>query len=83
MKKRSAPGANRRFVHLATWHDPIVAQMVCELLVDHGIPTATPGLMHRSLFGVAGGFVSIRLEVPEADLHRARELLEAFFGAST
>ncbi len=77
------PPGNRRFVHLATLQDPVVAEMVRDLLADHGIPTATPGLMHRSLFGVAGGFVSIRLEVPHSDLSRARRLLEAFFGAST
>lgn len=77
------PPEDRRFVHLATLQDPVVAEMVRDLLADHGIPTATPGLMHRSLFGVAGGFVAIRLEVPRPDLPRARELLEAFFGAPT
>ncbi len=74
-------GRSDRFAHLVTLEDPVVAEMLRDVLWDHGIPASTPGLMHRSLFGVAGGFVSIRVEVPARHLERARDLMEAFFGA--
>jgi len=64
-------------VILARMTDGVEAGTLAELLASEGIPVATPGLEHRSLFGMAGGFVDIVVRVPKKDLARAKELQES------
>ena len=62
-------------VELLRTHEPMRAQMIRELLESEGIPTSTPGLEHRAMLGVAGGFVEIVALVPRRVLGRAGELV--------
>lgn len=66
---------------LTRTHDPLRAQMLAELLESEGIPVATPGLEHRSMLGVAGGFIEIVVRVPRRDWARAKELMDALDAA--
>jgi hypothetical protein len=58
--------------------DSTRARLVRELLEGAGIAVSTPGLEHRSLLGVLGGYVDIVVRVPSKDLERAKELLAAY-----
>lgn len=70
--------SDSNFVVLRSLQDSVEARMLVELLEHHEIPVTSAGLEHRSLFGIAGGFVRIVLEVPEDRLAEAEELLYAF-----
>lgn len=61
--------------------DPLRAEMIRDLLEDEGIVVALPGLEHRALLGVAGGYVDIVVRVPASDLERARAIVAALDSA--
>ncbi len=63
------------FVTLETLHDPMEAEVHRELLQDAGIVVATPGLEHRHMLGMIGGYVKISIKVRQSDLEAAREIL--------
>lgn len=58
-------------------HDANEAALLKGLLEDQGIVVATPGLEHRGMLGIAGGFVKIPIKVPRRDLAEAEALLDA------
>lgn len=62
-------------------HDANEAALLKGLLEDHGIVVATPGLEHRGMLGIAGGFVKIPIKVPRRDKAEAEALLEALEGS--
>lgn len=63
---------------LTRLQDPIEARALRAFLESEGIAVATPGLEHRSLLGLAGGYVEIVVRVPHGDRARAEELLATF-----
>lgn len=69
------------FVELRTLHDPMAARLMVEILEEHEIPVSSVGLEHHSLYGIAGGFVRIVLQVPVDRWEKADELVEAFLEA--
>ncbi len=69
-------------VILARLADAVQAGALAELLESEGISVATPGLTHRSLLGMAGGYVEIVVRVPHKDLARATELYEGLRAVS-
>ncbi len=64
-------------VILARMTDAVQAGALRELLENEGISVSTPGMEHRSLLGIAGGYVEILVRVPKKDLARAQELQES------
>jgi hypothetical protein len=69
------------WVELLRTGDPLRAEMIRELLESEDVPVATPGLEHRAMLGVIGGHVAIVVQVPRADVARAREALDALDAA--
>ena len=67
-----------RWVRIATLQDPIQARALRELLEGSGIPCATPGAEHRGVLGFIGAYVSIAVQVPEADRDEAVRIYDAF-----
>jgi len=61
--------------------DPLRAEMIRELLEDEGIVVAVPGLEHRAMLGIAGGYVDIVVRVLASDLERARAIVAALDSA--
>ncbi|MFT3924186.1 MAG: DUF2007 domain-containing protein [Myxococcales bacterium] len=81
MTTEPGPISSDAWITIATLTDPVEAEMLEELLRNEGIPVAMPGLQHRAMLGVLGGYVSIPVQVPVRESQRARELLAAFRGA--
>jgi hypothetical protein len=71
------PETNDDTVILARLSDVVEARALRALLESEDIAVATPGLEHRALLGIAGGYVDIVVRVPNKDLSRAQELLDS------
>lgn len=69
-------------VILARLSDPVEAGALRELLEAEGIAVSTPGLAHRSMLGMAGGYVEIVVRVPAKDRDKAQELFDGLRTAS-
>jgi hypothetical protein len=69
-------------VHLASAGNNAEASILRSYLEDHGIHCYVQGENHRAMLGVLGGYIEINLMVPEADLDRARLLLQEYENAS-
>lgn len=67
---------------LARMSDAVEAGALRDLLETEGIAVSTPGLTHRSMLGIAGGYVDIIVRVPKKDLERAREIYDGLRTAS-
>ncbi len=74
---------NEAWVTLAYFSNAAEAGMVDELLRNNDIDTALQGVNFGALepLPLAGGYSEIQLLVPQAELERAQELYDAFFGA--
>lgn len=82
MSEETQSARDDETVILARMQDAVEAGALRELLESEGISVATPGLTHRSLLGMAGGYVEIVVRVPGKDLARAKELYEGFRATS-
>ena len=60
------------------FQDEQEASVFIELLASEGITASAPGLAHRGMLGVVGGYISVPVRVSSADAERARELLTLF-----
>jgi hypothetical protein len=65
------------FATVFTGFDPLEAGMLARLLEAEGITCQHLGSQHPAAFGVGEMACEQRLEVPEADAARARELIAA------
>jgi hypothetical protein len=65
-------------VCVSTPGDTIEAQLLRAYLEDHGVFVHLQGEHHRSLLGMVGTFVDVRLLVPAAQAELARSLLERY-----
>ncbi|TNV55331.1 DUF2007 domain-containing protein [Corallococcus exiguus] len=68
---------DRDFQLLTTCGDESEAALVRALLEANGIPCLVQGEQHRSMLGVAGAFIELRVLIPSGELERARELLRS------
>ena len=67
-----------RLVTLASYSDPMKAQFDQQKLEAAGIPARVNGdIATTALAGINIGIASVKLEVAESDLERAREILSA------
>ncbi|MBN9683512.1 MULTISPECIES: putative signal transducing protein [unclassified Corallococcus] len=65
------------FQLLTTCGDESEAALVRALLQADNIPCIVQGEQHRSMLGVAGAFIELRVLVPAGELDHARELLKS------
>ncbi|WP_375760919.1 DUF2007 domain-containing protein [Corallococcus exercitus] len=65
------------FQLLTTCGDESEALLVRALLEADDIPCIVQGEQHRSMLGVAGAFIELRVLVPAGELEHARELLKS------
>lgn len=65
------------FQLLTTCGDESEAALVRGLLEANGIPCIVQGEQHRSMLGVAGSFIELRVMVPANELERAHALLKS------
>jgi hypothetical protein len=65
------------FVTLTTFTDPAEAEIVCAHLRDEGIAAFVMGDIATGVFPGLGATSHVQLQVPQADLERAREILAA------
>ncbi|WP_158619273.1 MULTISPECIES: DUF2007 domain-containing protein [unclassified Corallococcus] len=65
------------FQLLTTCGDESESALVRALLEANGIPCLVQGEQHRSMLGVAGAFIELRVLVPSSELEHARELLRS------
>lgn len=64
------------FQLLTSCQDSSEAALIRALLDANGIPCIVQGEQHRSMLGVVGAFVEVRVLVPAGQLEHARELLQ-------
>ncbi|MHA7632891.1 putative signal transducing protein [Corallococcus sp. M7] len=65
------------FQLLTTCGDESEAALVRALLQADNIPCIVQGEQHRSMLGVAGAYIELRVLVPARELDHARELLKS------
>ncbi|WP_223635924.1 DUF2007 domain-containing protein [Corallococcus sp. EGB] len=65
------------FQLLTSCGDQSEAALVRALLEANGIPCVVQGEQHRSMLGVAGTYIDLRVLVPANELARAHELLKS------
>ncbi|AFE06637.1 hypothetical protein COCOR_05891 [Corallococcus coralloides DSM 2259] len=65
------------FQLLTTCGDESEAALVRALLQADNIPCIIQGEQHRSMLGVAGAYIELRVLVPASELEHARELLKS------
>ncbi|NOK37643.1 hypothetical protein D7W79_33565 [Corallococcus exercitus] len=65
------------FQLLTTCGDSSEAALLRALLEANSIPCIVQGEQHRSMLGVAGAYIEVRVLVPSGELERARELLKS------
>jgi hypothetical protein len=70
---------SEELVFLAEVGDNSEAAILRGYLEDHGIFCYVQGENHRSMLGMVGTYISLRLMVPSAKLEEAQGLLEAFY----
>jgi hypothetical protein len=58
-------------------HDPVLADMLGDLLRQEGLDAHVVGSHASAIFGAAHSFLQTRIDVPEADAGRAVELIRA------
>ncbi len=67
---------HQKLVTAETFNDPVQAELARTRLEEAGIPTCLNGEATTGAFmGLGGSFATVKLEVREEDLERARELL--------
>jgi hypothetical protein len=64
-------------------HDPVLADMLGDLLRQEGIDAHVVGSHSSAIFGAAHSFLQTRIDVPEADAARAVELVAALVADAT
>jgi hypothetical protein len=72
------PADDQAWLTVATLEDPLEAQLLEDVFSEAGIPVAMPGVQHRAMLGVLGGYVHIPVQVPEEHALEARQLIEAY-----
>jgi hypothetical protein len=65
------------FITLATFTDPAEGEIACARLQDEGIAAFLTGDIAAGMFPGLGATSIVQLQVPQADLERAREILAA------
>jgi hypothetical protein len=58
-------------------HDPVLAEMIGDLLRQEGLDAHVVGSHASAIFGAAQSFLQTRIDVPEGDAARAVELIRA------
>jgi len=75
--KLPAMAREDEFVTVATLYDPVQAEVIRDVLAQEGITATVPGTHHSALYGAAGSFVELRLQVRAGDADRATDIIAA------
>jgi Putative prokaryotic signal transducing protein len=65
------------YVTVHRTYDPLLAEMLGDLLRQEGIDARVLGSQASAIFGAAQSFLQTRIDVPEADAARAQEVIVA------
>jgi len=75
-KKRTGKNMTDNLVFLTRCVDVNESMIIRSVLEDHGIYVYLQGENHRSLMGLVGSFIELRVLVPEESLEQARRILK-------